>query len=75
VLDARPDVRDDLPSIYLVPAPIKRLSDKTELDDEVVRQFLRFDFASLLPPKLPPRASELCGQDIKLSRECICQMI
>jgi hypothetical protein len=44
------DVRDDVTSIRLVPAPVKLLGGQTKLDDEVARQVLRFDLPALFPP-------------------------
>ena len=45
------DVRDDLPGIALVPAPIEVLGDQAELDDEVAGEVLRLDLAALFPPE------------------------
>ncbi len=45
------DVRDDLPGILLVPVPVQLLGDGAELDQELTRQIVRFEFAALLPPK------------------------
>ena len=45
------DVRDDLPGIGLVPAPIEVLGGQPELDDEIAGEVLRLDLAALLPPQ------------------------
>ena len=45
------DVGDDLPGIGLVPAPVKVLGDRPELDDEVAREVLRLGLAALFPPQ------------------------
>ena len=45
------DVCDDLPSVGLVPAPVKLLGGEAELHDQVAGQVLRLDFAALFPPQ------------------------
>ena len=45
------DVGDDLPGICLIPAPVKLLSDRAKLDNEVPREVLRLDLAPFLPPQ------------------------
>ena len=45
------DVRDGLPGIALVPAPVEVLGDEPELDDQIAGQVLRLDLAALLPPQ------------------------
>ena len=49
--DMRLHVRDDLPGIGLVPAPVQLLGNGPELDDEVAGEVLRLDFAAFLAPK------------------------
>jgi hypothetical protein len=51
VIEPLLDIRDDLASIGLVPAAIEVLGRDPELDDEVARQVLRFELASLLLPE------------------------
>jgi hypothetical protein len=43
-------VRDHLAGIPLVPLPVEGLGDAAELDDQVARQVLGLDLASLLAP-------------------------
>ena len=45
------DVRDDLPGIGLIPAPVQVLGGEAELDDEVAGEVLRLDLAALFPPQ------------------------
>ena len=49
--DVRLHVRDDLPGIGLVPAPVQLLGHRSKLDDEVAGEVLRLGFAALLPPQ------------------------
>ena len=45
------NIGDHLAGIGLVPAPVQVLSCYPELDDEVARKVLRFDFTPFFPPK------------------------
>ena len=45
------DIRDDLPGIGLVPAPVEVLGRDTKLDDEIAGKVLRLDFTALFPPQ------------------------
>jgi hypothetical protein len=45
------DVRDNAPSIGLVPASVKALSGESELDNEIAGQVLRLNLASLFSPQ------------------------
>jgi hypothetical protein len=45
------NIDDHLAGIGLVPAPVQVLSGKTQLDDEIAGQVLRFDLCALLPPQ------------------------
>jgi hypothetical protein len=45
------DVRNDLAGVELIPAPIKRLSGRPKLNNEVSREVLRLSFAPLLLPQ------------------------
>jgi hypothetical protein len=45
------DVGDDPSGVCLIPAPIKRLSGRPELNNEVSREVLRFDLTPFLPPQ------------------------
>ena len=45
------DVGEDLPGIQLIPAAVKLLGGKAELDDEVGGEVLRLDFAALFAPE------------------------
>jgi hypothetical protein len=45
------DVRDDPPSIGLVPAPVELLSGKAELHNQIAGQVLGLNFASFFPPQ------------------------
>ena len=45
------DIRDDLTSIGLIPAPVQLLGGHAELDDEVAREVLRLDLPAFFPPK------------------------
>ena len=49
--DMRLHVRDDLPGIGLVPAPVELLGNGPKLDDEVAGEVLRLDLAAFFPPK------------------------
>jgi hypothetical protein len=51
MLDLPLDIRDELPSIRLVPTPVQLLSSQAELNDEVGGQVLWLDFSALFPPK------------------------
>ena len=45
------DVRNHLPGIGLIPAPVQVLGHQTKLDDEVPRKVLRLDLAAFLAPE------------------------
>ena len=51
MVDTFLNIRDDLPGIGFVPAPIEVLGDNSELNDEVAGQVLRLDLAALFAPK------------------------
>jgi hypothetical protein len=51
VLDASLDILDDMARVEFVPPPIEVFGHGAKLDDEVTRQVLGFDLATLLPPK------------------------
>jgi hypothetical protein len=44
-------VRNNLPGIRLVPAPIETFGRQAELNDEIPGKVFRFDIASLFPPQ------------------------
>jgi hypothetical protein len=44
-------VRNDLPGIRLVPAPIEIFGGEAELNDQIPGKVFRFDIASLFPPQ------------------------
>jgi hypothetical protein len=44
-------ILEDLPGIALVPVPIERLGLDPELNNEVPREVLRFNLASLFAPE------------------------
>ena len=44
-------VGDELSGTSLVPVPVQVLGRRAELDQEIARQILRLDFASLFSPK------------------------
>jgi hypothetical protein len=55
------DIRYSLAGIGLVPAPVQLLGRNAKLDNQIARQVLRFDFATLFPPEpeeMMIRASE-----------------
>ena len=43
-------VRNELPGIRLVPAPIEIFGGEAELNDQIPGKVFRFQFAPLLPP-------------------------
>jgi hypothetical protein len=45
------DVRNDLAGVELIPAPIKRLSGRPKLNNEVSREVLRLGLATFLAPE------------------------
>jgi hypothetical protein len=45
------DIDNHLAGMGLIPAPIKLLGRQPELDDEIVRQVLRFDLAAFFAPE------------------------
>jgi hypothetical protein len=45
------NVFDCVPRAALVPGPVQLLGYRTELDDQILAQVLRSDFASLFSPK------------------------
>jgi hypothetical protein len=51
MMDFTLDVDDQLARIGLIPAPIQVFCRKTELDNEIARQVLRFDLTALFAPK------------------------
>jgi hypothetical protein len=51
VLDLRLDRGDGMPRVALIPGPIEVLGGHPELDDEVCREVLRPDLASLFLPQ------------------------
>ena len=56
------NVRDDLPGIALVPAPIELLGHVAELDDEIAGEVLGLGFPALLPPE-PKQGSFIRAHD------------
>ena len=61
--DMRLHVRNDLPGIGLVPAPVEVLGDGPKLDNEVAREVLRLDLTALLAPKAQQGALVLAHND------------
>src|SRR5580704_16023366 len=51
MMDAPLYIRQHLPGIDLIPAPVQVLGSQAELDDEIARQVFRLDLAALFPPK------------------------
>jgi hypothetical protein len=45
------DILDYMAAVKLVPPPIEVFGHRAKLDDEVSRQILGLDFATLLPPE------------------------
>ena len=57
------DIRNDLPGIGLIPAPIEVLCHHSELDDEIAGQVLRLDLAALFPPEPEQRRLVIAHDD------------
>jgi hypothetical protein len=45
------DIRDDLTSIGLIPAPVQLLSGEAQLDDKVAGEVFWLGLSAFLPPK------------------------
>ena len=50
-------IRDDLPGIGLVPAPVELFGNSAKLDDEIARKVSRLGLAAFFAPK--PQQSRL----------------
>ena len=57
------DVRDGLPGIGLVPAPVQLLGGQAELDDEVAGEVLGLDLAAFFSPKAKQRRLVVAHDD------------
>jgi hypothetical protein len=51
MLDPPLHVFDRMARVALIPAPVQLLGHVAELDDQLIGQILRLDFAALLPPQ------------------------
>src|SRR5271163_3935523 len=51
MLDPALTVGDRVPGVVLIPASVQRLGDDAQLDNEVIAEVHRFDFATLLLPE------------------------
>ena len=56
MLDPALTVGDGAPCVALIPASVQRLRDDAELDNEVIAEVHRFDFAALFLPKPDQRS-------------------
>jgi hypothetical protein len=56
-------LRDNLPGVLFVPVPVQMLRHGAELDEEVDRQVLGFDLATLFLPKPQQRWLVLTHDD------------
>jgi hypothetical protein len=51
MLQAPLDVHNEVAGLALIPPPIKVFSDGAKLNDQIVGEVFRFNFAALLPPQ------------------------
>lgn len=50
-MDAALNVANEIAGLALEPSPIERLGGDSDLDDQIVGEVLRRDFAALFPPQ------------------------